>query len=167
VRLPANVLSMRRHIPDADSRRPLASDGEWLDLDALCTVEISSEDPAHPIEGALVGGRGRGWRAAAPGPQTLRLRFDVPQSIRRIVLEFVEPDVERTQEIAVSAVASGDAPTVRELRRQRWNFSPGGSSEETEDWRVDLDGITRLDLVIDPDVSGGPAHASLASLRLA
>jgi hypothetical protein len=161
---------MRRHTPAATPQDSRVAEGEWLDLDALCTVEVSSEDPAHPVEAALLDrgdAGGQGWRAAAPGGQTLRLRFDAPQRIRRIVLRFVESEIERTQEITVSAVGPGDPAGGREIRRQRWNFSPGGSTDETEDWQVALDGITRLDLLIVPDVSGGPARASLASLRLA
>jgi len=164
---------MRRHTPEVtslDARAREAQDNRWLDLDALCTVEISSEDPAHPVEQALIDRgdpAGDGWRAAAPGEQTLRLRFDAPQRIRRIVLRFVEREMERTQEISVSVVGTGDAAGVREVRRQRWNFSPGGSTEEIEDWQVALDGVTRLELVVVPDVNGGAARASLASLRLA
>ncbi len=52
------------HIPDAD----------WLDLERLAEVEVTSEDPAHPIESALLPNGGPGWRAAHPAddPATLR-----------------------------------------------------------------------------------------------
>ncbi|PYS76638.1 MAG: carbohydrate-binding protein, partial [Acidobacteria bacterium] len=51
--------------------------------------------------------------------------------------------------------------------RQQWNFSPHGSTREAEDYRVELNGVTQLELKIVPDRSGGDARASLAQLRLA
>ena len=35
-------------------------EGDWLDLGSLAEVEISSEDPEHPIESALVPGHDTG-----------------------------------------------------------------------------------------------------------
>jgi hypothetical protein len=58
-----------------------------------------------------------------------------------------------------------DQPT-REIVRQQWTFSPGGSTHETEDYRVDL-WVTVLELTISPHISGGEARASLAELRIA
>ena len=63
-------------------------DDEWLDLETLADVEITSEDAAHPIESALLPGRSSGWRAAAPGKQTIRLLFTRPQRLKRIWLSF-------------------------------------------------------------------------------
>ena len=57
--------------------------------------------------------------------------------------------------------------TLHEIVRQQWNFSPHGATRQTEDHRVDLTGVTVLELSIVPDISGGTAHASLAQLRLA
>ena len=42
---------------------------DWLNLDHIARVEITSEDNAHPIESALQPGEERGWRAAGPGAQ--------------------------------------------------------------------------------------------------
>ena len=51
------------------------------------------------------------------------------------------------------------------------NFSPGGTTEELEDYRVELDGVSALDLRIDPDRSHDSKQsrhvASLQRLRLA
>ena len=33
---------------------------DWLDLDRLARVEVTSEDPGHPIEAALIPDRGPG-----------------------------------------------------------------------------------------------------------
>jgi hypothetical protein len=141
--------------------------GEWKDLEAIAQVEITSEDAQFPIEHAL-GTGGTGWRAAATGPQVIRLLFDEPQTIRRIHLHFLERAAERSQEFAVFA---GWEEEMREVVRQQWSFSPNGSTEEIEDYAVELDGIRTLELRIDPDRSHDPklskAYASLQSLRVA
>lgn len=143
------------------------ADGAWLDLEKIAAVEISSEDAASPIEHALGATATTGWRAAATGPQVIRLRFDEPQTIRRIQLHFVDKAAERSQEFALFA---GSGAEMREVRRQQWSFSPGGSTEEIEDFAVDLNGVTVLELKIDPDRSHDPKqsknYASLQSLRL-
>lgn len=140
---------------------------EWLDLEQLVQVGITSEDSAHPIEYALLPDQSsRGWCAAGPGEQKIRLFFAHPQQLRRIWLHFVEAAAERTQEYALSWSADGGR-SFREIVRQQWNFSPQGATSETEDQRVDLSGVTALELSIIPDISGGDARASLQHLRLA
>lgn len=158
---------MRKRIIAATAEGAPPTDADWWDLDeAVAEVEISSEDPAHAIEFALLADRTAGWRAAGPGEQTLRLIFAQPQALRRIWLEFVEPDVERTQEFVLRWSPDG-GQTFSEIVRQQWNFSPDGAPRQTEDQHVDLAGVTVLELCIVPDVSGGAALASLARLRLA
>jgi hypothetical protein len=89
---------MRKRIIDHGSRAEPAAEPGWLDLERLAQVEITSEEADHPIEPALIPGRGPGWRAAQPGEQTIHLLFDEPQSLRRIHLMFHEGERERTQE---------------------------------------------------------------------
>ena len=140
----------------------------WRDLERIARVEISSEDDRFPIEHALGKKETTGWRAAGTGPQLIRLHFDEPMNIRRLRLHFVDKAVERTQEFAVFA---GSGPELKEVVRQQWTFSPYGSTEEIEDYTVNLSGITTLEVRIDPDRSHDPkqsqAYASLQSLRLA
>ena len=142
--------------------------GEWLDLEEIARVEITSEDPAFPIEHALGKDVTTGWRASMTGPQIVRLLFDVPLAIRRIQLHFVDKVSERSQEFAVFA---GEVGELGEVVRQQWNFSPHGTTEELEDYTVDLRDVTVLELRIDPDRSHDPKqsrhHASLQRLRLA
>ena len=75
-------------VPDATLR----DDQAWLPLAALAQVELTSEDPAFPIETALQPGAAPGWRAAEPGAQTIRLLFDRPHRLNRIRLVFVESE---------------------------------------------------------------------------
>src|SRR2546423_11891524 len=99
------------------------ADTDWLDLERLARVEVSSEEVAFPIEAALVEQRGSGWRAAQAGAQTIRLLFDAPQSLRRIWLVFNEAEQARTQEFVLRWSPDNGA-TYRELLRQQWTFSP-------------------------------------------
>jgi hypothetical protein len=154
---------MQKAILDASA--DALPDDAWLDL-SDATVKISSEDPAHPIESALLGSQGRGWRASAPGKQTIRLEFDPPRRISRIAIEFEEAEVERSQEFAISWCAAPGAP-LREVVRQQWNFSPAGSTIEAEEYAVKLDGVGCLQLDIDPDRGRNTALSSLKRLRVA
>jgi hypothetical protein len=152
-------------IPSGGQDQPTPAD-EWVDLNRAAQVEVTSEDPDHPIESALIPGRGDGWRAAGPGSQMIRLRFDEPRRVRRVWLHFAEPAAARAQEF-VLRWATADGQPAREVVRQQWTFSPGGSTHETEDYRVDLWDVAALELTITPDISGGDARASLAELRVA
>jgi hypothetical protein len=157
---------MRKRIIAPVQQDASPSGQDWLNLEELVEVEITSEDAAHPVESALLPGRGPGWRAAAPGKQTIRLLFARPQRLRRIWLNFVESTTERTQEYVLRWSPDG-GQSFREIVRQQWNFNPHDATRETEDHRVELAGVTMLELGIIPDISGGGAIASLAELRLA
>jgi hypothetical protein len=157
---------MRKRLitPSFHERAPL--DQGSLNLGHLGAVEITSEDQAHPIEGALQPGDKRGWRAAEPGPQVIRVVFDEPQRLKRIQLVFEEEETQRTQEFVLSWSPDG-GHSYSQIVRQQWNFSPPGTVRESEDYVVKLSDVTVLELRIVPDKSGGEAHASLASLRVA
>jgi hypothetical protein len=157
---------MRKRIIAEVQKEIVPSEQEWLNVEGLAEVEITSEDAAHPIESALLPGRVSGWRAAGPGKQTIRLLFDHPQRLRRIWMNFVEPGAERTQEYVLRWSADR-GQSFHEIVRQQWNFSPPGTTSETEDHHVELPAVTVLELSIIPDISGGNAPASLAQLRLA
>ena len=142
----------------------LSAQGTWLDLEQLATAELSSEDPEHPFEQALRLDHVGGWRASSPGPQLIRLRFDTPQSIRRIHLQFREELVKRSQEIALFATTEGSPR--KELVRQQWVFSPEGSPTEVEDYFFQLDNLTLVELEIDPGRDNKGVFASLQSIRI-
>jgi hypothetical protein len=50
--------------------------------------------------------------------------------------------------------------------RQQWNFSPPEAIREAEEYQVELPNDTVLELVINPNIGGGLARASLNNLRL-
>jgi hypothetical protein len=157
---------MRKRIIAPVQKETGPPDLKWLNMEELAEVEITSEDPAHPIESALLPGWASGWRAAGPGEQKIRLLFAYPQRLRRIWLSFVETRTERTQEYVLRWSPDG-GQSFQEIVRQQWNFSPQGATNETEDLHVELPAVTVLELSIIPDISGGNAFASLVQLRLA
>lgn len=59
---------------------------DWLPIWHLADVEVTSEDPARPIENVFLRDQSFGWRARGPGQQFIRLRFNRPLTIRRIRL---------------------------------------------------------------------------------
>ncbi len=157
---------MRKRVIGHRPRDVKADEYDWLDLERLAQVEITSEDVDHPIEWALIPGMGSGWRAAQPGEQTLRLRFDEPLRLRRIRLVFHEDEQSRTQEFVLRWSPDG-GQSYREIVRQQYNFSPPEAVREIEEYDVDLDGVTALELRIKPDISGGSARAALTQLSVA
>ena len=156
---------MQKRLVDAREQRSVTEES-WLDLEAMAEVELTSEDPARPIEGALLPNGQAGWRAAEPGSQSIRLLFHQPQRLRRIRLRFDETAAERTQEFALSWSPDGGRSS-RDIVRQQYTFSPASSTTEVEDLNVDLPAVTALELTIIPDQGRGQAHASLSEWRLA
>ena len=157
---------MRKRIVGRAQQEAVLADQDWLNVERLTDVEVTSEDPRYPIEAALLPGRGSGWRAAEPGRQTMRLLFTSPQRLRRIWLVFAESTIERTQEYVLRWSSDG-GQSFHEIVRQQWNFSPRGATWETEDHRVELSDVAILELSIIPDTSGNLAFASLVQLRIA
>jgi hypothetical protein len=108
-------------------------------------------------------------RAGAPANRACRpsgsLVFDKPQSLRRILLEFEETNIERTQEF-VLRWSSADG-SLREIVRQQWNFSPDGSTTETEEYIVHLQAVSGLELMANPDVSNSSVYATLKRWKIA
>ena len=156
---------MRKRITNQGAGSASPSNQQWLNVEHLAQVEVTSEAAAHPIESALIPGAGPGWRAEQPGQQTVRLLFDEPQRVRHIRLLFQEDERQRTQEFVLRWSSDG-GQSYREIVRQQYNFSPPGSTSECEDYDVEIDRVTALELTIVPDISGAPVCASLAQLRL-
>jgi len=141
------------------------SDEGWLGLDQIATVEVTSEDPSFPIESAFVPNCGPGWRASQKGEQQIRIIFDEPMSLHRIHLRFDEAESERIQEFTLRWSSAAGTPP-KEIVRQQWNFSPAGSTTEVEDYSINLNAVSILELAIQPDLGQHAAVASLAACRL-
>ena len=157
---------MRKRLITAVPQVGPQTNTDWLDLGSLASVEVTSETRDHPVESALLLGDRRGWRAAQPGIQIVRLLFDHPLRVNLISLVFEESQNTRTREF-VLRWSSDLGRSFREIVRQQWNFSPLGTVREVENYSVDLFDVTVMELEIVPDKSGGEARASLESLRLA
>ena len=149
------------------SNQPIEREEEtWLNIAKLGEIEVTSEDDNFPIESAMEPGTNRGWRAASPGQQTIRVVFDQPQRLTRILLIFEEHEIARSHQFVLRWSPAVAAP-FREIVRQQWNFSPPGTVREIEDYAVQLPSVKILELFILPNIAGGEGIASLIKLRLA
>ena len=156
---------MRKTLINQTTENILPSELNYLDLEQLAQVEISSECREHPIESALVDGSGSGWQAEGSGEQTVRLIFDQPQAIKQLLLQFDEQEQSRTQEFVLLGRMDNEVE-LREILRQQYHFSPPHTTQEIEDYTVNLKQLKVLELRIIPDISGGEARAKLTRLRL-
>lgn len=155
---------MRKKVIGAAAEAGSTQEGNWLDLETIAEVEVSSEASGFPVEAALVSGSEKGWQAAALGEARIQLRFDTPIHIAQVLLHCTDSEHERSQEWSLRAqLADG---TERELLRQGWNFSPGGSTEQREVYTVNLNGVRTLTLTIDPDRGRNRYPATLAAWRV-
>lgn len=99
-----------------------ARDQGWLDVNKAASVEVHRKMRIMRLNLRFLGDENRGWRAADPGSQTIRLIFDSPQRLKRIWLAFEDSEVSRTQEFVLRWSSHVGEP-FREIVRQRWNFS--------------------------------------------
>ena len=150
------------HKPAVDSN----SEHNWLNLEKMAQVEITSESSNHPIEAAFMPNSNNHWQADAAGEQSIILQFDEPQRITHIRLLFQESHQERSQEFLLCWSAD-DGKSYQDITRQQFNFSSPDSTQQLEDYSVQLNAVTTLKLCITPDISRGNAHASLHEWRIA
>ncbi len=115
---PARNGIMRKRIVGSQSAAEAHSDQGWLNLDQIATVEVSSEDPAFPIESAFSADDRVHWRAAESGTQHVRLIFDEPVSLHRVQLRFDEREHKRTQEITLQWGSAQGGPMHEIIRQQ-------------------------------------------------
>src|SRR3982751_3258034 len=100
---------LRKQIIGTTPGATIVTTGE-IDVAAVATVLVTSEDPGHPVDHAFDQQRGPGgsrWVAGESGEQTLILAFDAPQEIRRILLEVEEFEDARTQELQLAVSNDG------------------------------------------------------------
>jgi hypothetical protein len=141
------------------------ADLDWLNIDHIAWVEVTSEETDYPIKSALLAER-RGWRAANAGIQRIRVVFHEPQTLRRIRMICEDTEHTRTQEFVLRWLPAAE-DFFREIVRQQWNFSPPDSVREIEDYIVELSDVRILELLILPDKLDSEARASVLSFRLA
>lgn len=139
------------------SKRP--HDLEWLDLDAVAEVTIH-------VDGRRQQGSPGAWSADSPGEQTIEVRFRQPTSLRRLRVICSEAEQTRTQEMTVWA-SLDRGERHRQVLRQQFNFSPNGATEEVEDYALQLEEVSAIQLRIVPSIDGRPAVARVDELRLA
>jgi len=156
---------MRKSLITPNPQSVAKSSHQWLALNEAASVEVTSEAEGFPVEGALSGEDQQGWKAATPGTQTIRLLFDNPQRIRFIRLVFREDHSQRTQEFVLRWLPANEKDW-RDIVRQQWNFSPPNTTLKCEDYKVDLESATALELTINPDISQVGTRASLEQWRI-
>ncbi len=158
---------MRKRIIGSDDSIEHSCNPKWMDIEEIALVEVTSEDPEHPVELGLSREKAGEWRASGPGEQIIRLIFDNPQRIRLMSLKFVESEIQRTQQFEI-AFSVEEAGNFQHLVRQQWNFAPeNGSSTEVENYHCSIEHASALELRIIPDISGGMARASLQQWKIA
>jgi len=157
---------MRKRIINPVQHDPSHPERNWLDIEKIAIVEVTSEDSEYPIEAALLADKVSGWQASDSGKQTIRLIFDNPEQLEWIRLGFEEFAVERTQEY-VLRWSPDNGESYQEIVRQQWNFSPDGSTSQLDEYHVQLASVTVLELIITPDISERNGVASLKRLCIA
>lgn len=160
--------TMRKQFVDSGTLDPYSAMTSQLDILNSATVQLTSEDTAHPIENAFNQQHGKGstyWAATTSGPQTITLIFDQPQVIRKIQLEIEEVEVNRTQVLQISVSHNG-GQSFEKVLEQDYTFSPPGTIFQREDWTVNLEQVTHFRLKIIPDREHHLALAKLSSLML-
>lgn len=156
-------LFVRKRLIDA-LQLPPADRADFLPIESIAQVEVSSEAVDAPIEAAFSPGAS-GWRAAEPGEQRIRIVFDQPEQVRKLTLKFIERERPRTQEFVLTWSADAGSP-AHIIVRQQWTFSPAGSTAESEIYDVEIDHVRILELMIKPDISDSTATATLAEWRV-
>jgi hypothetical protein len=109
---------MRKRLIDSTPENIRTRGEGWLDIENAAVVEVTSKDADCPVGSAFVSRNARGWHAAAPGSQTIRLVFDQPQRLKCISLVFEENETARTQEFVLRWSPDGGS-SVKEIVRQQ------------------------------------------------
>jgi hypothetical protein len=110
---------MRKHLINPTAEPLGTREQVWLELERAAVIEVTSEDKDFPVESAFASEDTRGWRAAAPGHQTIRLIFDHPQRLKCVFLVFEEMEIGRTQEFVLRWSSDSGKP-LKEIVRQQW-----------------------------------------------
>jgi hypothetical protein len=155
-------------MPSTKSDVPYAS-VKGISISDEATVLVTSEICGHPIEHIFDDQHGPGstkWIAGEAGDQSVIVAFDRPHSVRKVILEVEETEIDRTQEVTV-AISHDWGQIYREVLRQEYNFSPPDTTFEREEWSLPAVGITNLWIWIRPDKGNTlDCRATISSLML-
>lgn len=131
----------------------------WLDLEAVADVTIVAG--GRRVERSL-----GAWSVDRPGEQLIEVRFHRPTSVGRLRVVLSEVEQSRTQEMTIwASLHRGERH--REVMRQQFNFSPNGATEEVEEYGLQLEEVSAIQVRIVPSIDGRPAIARVRELRVA
>jgi hypothetical protein len=142
----------QKALSDLPSQEPLEGGSDSAPPFTSNTVASFPADTNLSV-GYLQGGRPSGQR----GKQIICTIFDKPTRLRRIRLEFLEMESARTQEFSLQWSAEPGGHSARSFASSGV-FSLQGSTSEIEDYQVNLDTVSILELAIKPELT--PDNAS-------
>jgi len=158
---------MRRSVIDPSTARPeLRSDGEWLNLEQVAKVEVTSEDPSFPIDYALASENGPGWRAADKGKQIIRIISISRHRFAGLSLSFRKLKLSEPR----NSLFDG---RLRKAGRPQRSFASNGllvrmaRRSRSREYQVNLNNVCALELAVKPDLTPGNVIATLARWRVA
>ena len=139
--------------------RSEGAETRWLDLGVVADVAV------------VVGGRRLSrvpgfWSADCAGAQTIDIRFHNRTPVRRLRVVSCEVEESRTQEMTIWVSLRGGERHC-EVLRQQFNFSPNGATEEVEEYALQLENVSSIQVRIVPSIDGRPAVARVNDLRVA
>lgn len=131
----------------------------WLDLDVLADVTITA--------GGQRVARGAGlWSADCPGEQTIDVRFRHPTNVSRLRIVSREGERSRTERMTIwASLRRGEQH--REVLRRQFDFSPWGATEHVEEYDLELEDVSALQVRIIPSIDGQRAVARVSELHIA
>lgn len=153
------VTATHEYAADSESWRQSAVNSRWLDLDAVAHVTIMAS-------GQRLSRRRHTWSADCPGEQTIEIRFRQPTSVSRFRIVSSETEQARTEEMTLwASMQRGERH--REVLRKQFTFSPHGATERVEDYALDLDDVSAIQLRIVPSIDGRPCVARVSEVAVA
>jgi hypothetical protein len=123
-----------------------------IDVPALASIEVTSEQSLFPIDNVFDAQQGPGgscWVAERAGEQLIVLRFHQAQDVASITIESEERGDTRTQRI-VTRIAYADGTTRIEPVSQTFSFSPYGPSFHRATWELTPHAVASIRWSITP-----------------
>jgi hypothetical protein len=141
---------------------------DTLDIAALASVEVTSEEELYPVDHLFDGRDGPGgscWVASSAGPQVIVLRFTRPiELLGTVVIESEERSDTRKQTIELSGW-SEHRQRPFEYGARTLEYKPYGSSFHRASWDVAERDVTHLRLRVTPERSRERATLTAVILR--